>query len=50
MGYLKGKLTFKLFRQYEAIGKRYRGRHLRARGYCVGAIGLNEEEIRKYVK
>jgi putative transposase len=35
MGYLKGKLALKLFQQYEALGKRYWGRHLWARGYCV---------------
>ncbi len=50
MGYLKGKLALKLFQQYETIGKRYWGRHLWARGYCVSTIGLNEDEIRKYVK
>jgi putative transposase len=50
MGYLKGKLALKLFQQYEALGKRYWGRHLWARGYCVNTIGLNEDEIRTYVK
>jgi REP element-mobilizing transposase RayT len=28
-------LALKLFQQYEALGKRYWGRHLWARGYCV---------------
>ena len=50
MGYLKGKLTLKLFDKYEKLGKRYWGRHLWSRGYCVNIIGLNEEQIRKYVK
>ncbi len=50
MGYLKGKLSIKLFRQYEHLGKRYWGRHLWSRGYCVSTIGLDEEKIRKYVK
>ena len=44
MGYLKGKLALKLF------GRKYWGRHLWARGYCVSTIGLNEEQIRLYVK
>ncbi|MCA9364668.1 MAG: transposase, partial [Candidatus Moranbacteria bacterium] len=26
------------------------GRHLWARGYCVSTVGLNEEQIRKYVR
>jgi putative transposase len=50
MGYLKGKLAIRLFQQYESLGRRYWGRHLWARGYCVSTIGLDEEKIRKYVQ
>ena len=50
MGYLKGKLAIRLFRQYEKLGRKYWGRHLWSRGYCVSTIGLDEEKIRKYVK
>ena len=50
MGYLKGKTSLRLFQRYEEIGKRYWGRHLWARGYCVSTVGLNEEQIRKYVQ
>ena len=50
MGFLKGKLALKLFDCYEKLSKRYWGRHLWSRGYCVSTIGLNEEQIRKYVK
>jgi putative transposase len=50
MGYLKGKLSLRLFQKYERLGKRYRGQHLRSRGYCVSTVGLNEELIRRYVK
>ena len=50
MGYLKGKLALRLFHQYEQLGKRYWGRHLWARGYCVSTVGLDEEKIRQYVK
>ena len=50
MGFLKGKLALKLFQKYERLGKKYWGRHLWARGYCVSTIGLNEDQIRKYVK
>ena len=49
MGYLKGKLSQKLFRQYTNLGSQYWGCHLWARGYCVSTIGLDEEMIRKYV-
>ena len=50
MGYLKGKLAIRLFQQYEKLGRKYWGRHLWARGYCVSTVGLDEEKIRKYVK
>jgi putative transposase len=50
MGYLKGKLFIRLFQRYERLGRRYWGRHLWSRGYCVSTIGLDEEKIRKYVK
>jgi putative transposase len=50
MGYLKGKLALKLFERYERLGRKYWGRHLWSRGYCVSTIGLDEEKIRLYVK
>jgi putative transposase len=50
MGFLKGRLALSLFRRYEKIGKRFWGRHLWSRGYCVSTIGLNEDQIRKYVQ
>ncbi len=50
MGYLKGKLATRMSAHYERLGRRYWGRHLWARGYCVSTIGLHEDKIRKYVK
>ena len=50
MGCLKGKISLNLFHHYERLGRRYWGRHLWSRGYCVSTIGLNEEQIRKYVR
>jgi putative transposase len=50
MGYVKGKISLRLFQRYEQVGKRYWGRHLWARGYCVSIVGLNEEQIREYVQ
>jgi putative transposase len=50
MGFLKGRLAIDLFKRYERLGKRYWGRHLWSRGFCVSTIGLNEEKIRKYVR
>jgi putative transposase len=50
IGFLKGKLTTGLFYRYEKLGKKYWGRHLWSRGYCVSTVGLDEEKIRKYVQ
>jgi len=50
MGYVKGKLSLRLFQKYERVGKRYWGRHLWSRGYCVSTVGLTEELIRRYVR
>jgi putative transposase len=50
IGYLKGKSAMKLFQRYERLGRRFWGRHLWGRGYCVSTVGIDEEQIRKYVK
>jgi putative transposase len=50
IGYVKGKLSLRLFQRYERVGKRYWGRHLWSRGYCVSTVGLTEELIRRYVR
>ena len=50
IGFLKGKLALRLFGRYERLGKRYWGRHLWSRGYCVSTVGLDEEQVRAYVK
>lgn len=50
LGHIQGKLAIRLFVKYASIGKRYWERHLLSREYCVSTVGLNEEEIRKYVK
>ena len=50
MGYVKGKMAIRLFNRYEKLGRKYWGRHLWSRGYCVSTIGLDEEKVRKYVK
>jgi putative transposase len=50
IGFLKGKLSIRLFQRYGRLGRQYWGRHLWARGYCVSTIGLDEEKIRKYVQ
>ena len=50
VGSLKGRLAIKLFQRYEKLGKGYWGRHLWSRGYCVSTVGLDENQIRQYVR
>ena len=50
MGYLKGKTAIKLLNTVPSLRKRYWGSHVWSRGYCVSTVGLNEDQIRKYVK
>jgi len=50
MGFLKGKTAIKLFQSQKQLTKTYWGRNLWSRGYCVSSIGLDGEQIRKYVK
>ena len=50
VGFLKGKSAIKIFDMHSELKKRYWGRHFWAKGYCVSTIGLDEEQIRKYVR
>ena len=47
---IKGRTSSKLFEEFPHIKKRYWGRHFWAKGYCVSTVGLDEEQIRKYVR
>jgi putative transposase len=51
MGTVKGKIAIKLFRSYPGLKKRpYWGNHFWARGYFVNTVGINEEQIKRYVR
>ena len=50
MGFLKGKLAFNLFDRFPILRKRYWDQSMWSRGYCVSTVGLDEENVRKYVK
>jgi len=50
MGYLKGKLALRLFDSQKELTRQYWGKHIWPRGYCVSTVGINEEQIKKYVK
>jgi len=50
VGFIKGKSAIKVFDRHLELKRRYWGRHFWAKGYCVSTVGLDEEQIRKYVR
>ena len=50
VGFIKGKSAIKIFDLNLALKRRYWGRHFWAKGYCVSTVGLDEEQIKKYVR
>jgi putative transposase len=49
VGFLKGKSAIKIFDRHLELKRRYWGWHFWAKGYCVSTVGLDEDQIRKYV-
>jgi putative transposase len=50
MGYLKGKSAVRIHRELMRTKGTLFGRKFWARGYCVSTVGLNEQQIRQYVR
>ena len=50
MGYLKGKSAVKIHRELMKTRGTLFGRSFWARGYCVSTVGLDEKQIRRYVR
>ena len=50
LGYLKGKSAIKIFDRYSELKRRYWGRHFWVCGYYASTVGLDEEQIREYVR
>jgi len=49
IGFLKGKSAVRIHR--ELMGhRRMTGLHFWANGYCVSTVGLNEAQVRKYIR
>ncbi len=47
---MKGKSAINIFDRHLELKRRYWGRDFWAKGYCVSTVGLDEEQIRKYVR
>ena len=50
VGFLKGKSAIRIHREYLGKRKQFTGFHFWARGYCVSAVGLEEQMIRAYIR
>jgi putative transposase len=51
VGRTKGKSALRVFSAFREIRqKKYWGNDFWSPGYCVGTVGLDEEQIRKYVR
>jgi putative transposase len=50
MGYLKGKSAIRIHREVLRTKGTLFGRAFWSRGYCVSTVGLNEEQIRQYIR
>ena len=49
--YLKGRSSRKLQMEFPALGKRYWGQHMWARGYFCATVGtVTDEVIKKYIE
>jgi putative transposase len=50
VGFMKGKSTIAILRQLCNKERNFTGEHFWARGYFVSTVGLNEEQIKKYIR
>ena len=50
MGYLKGKSTTMLYKQFGELKYKYRNREFWCKGYYVDTVGKNESRIAEYIK
>jgi len=50
MGYLKGKSSLMIFKQFSNLKYKYGNRHFWCKGYYVSTVGINEKSIIKYIR
>ena len=49
VGFIKGKSSVRIHRQY-VKDRQVWGKHFWARGYCVSTVGLDEQQVRRYIR
>jgi len=50
VGYIKGKSTIQIARQFGGRQKNFTGENFWARGYFVSTVGLDEAMVRAYIR
>ncbi len=50
VGFLKGKSAIGIHREYLGKARNFTGFHFWSRGYWVSTVGLNEAEVRAYIR
>jgi len=50
MATVKGKSAISLFNRFPELRKKYWGSHFWSRGYYISTVGMNEEQIKQYIK
>jgi transposase len=50
IGYLKGKSAIRVHREILGIKKNFTNKNFWTRGYCVSTVGLNEQQVREYIR
>jgi len=50
IGYLKGKSAIRIHKEVLGVKKGFTNKNFWTRGYCVSTVGLNEQQIRDYIK
>jgi len=50
IGYLKGKSAIRIQREILGVKRGFTNKSFWSRGYCVSTVGLNEQQIREYIK
>jgi putative transposase len=50
VGGLKGKSAIRIHREHLGRKRNFSGFHFWAKGYCVSTVGLDEGEVRKYIR
>jgi putative transposase len=50
IGYIKGKGAMRVHHEFMGRHRQFTGFHFWTPGYCVSTIGLDEHQIREYVR